>query len=164
MASSLRRLNRQVSTSKLDVAAASPTIRRLARLLRQVDGAWAFALVPDRAAQRRLARHVRAAVAPLPMIDLSLSKAKPDPLAPLLELHAGHPAPVVSITNVGAALPELCGYLDLQREVLARLPHRLLFWVTDEECRYLAEHAPNFFSRLSGVFTLAGERQLVSRS
>ena len=134
--------------------AAAPQLRRLARLLRTAEGAWALAVVSDAQERRRALRWLRAELAPLDVVELRLSRGAADPLALLRALPARQPAPVVSFTGVTAAGPALFGYLDLQREPLARLPYRLLFWVSEREHHALAVHAPNFVSRLSGVFAL----------
>jgi tetratricopeptide (TPR) repeat protein len=137
-----------------DVVASAFT--RLTTLLRLAEGAWALAVYEDAAIQRQVIEQLRLALAPLPVLELSLLSRTPDPLAILHELQAEQPAPVVCFTGVGSAFPNLCGYLDLQRESLAQLPHRLVFWVTEYDRHYLAEHAPNFYSRLSGVFRFPG--------
>jgi hypothetical protein len=138
--------------------AAAPALRRLARLLCVADGAWALAVVDDLPTQQTALRWLRAELVPVPVVELRLSPTCADPLALLRQLPPRYPAPVVSFTGVGAALPALAGYLDLQRESLARLPHRLLFWVSEGEHRALALQAPNFVSRLSGVFELEPAR------
>ena len=68
------------------------------------------------------------------------------------ELKHEHPAPVVALFDIGGRLEEFCGFLDIQRDSLARYPHRLLIWVNPHERNVLAAHAPNFVLRLSGVF------------
>jgi hypothetical protein len=133
--------------------------KRLTTLLRLVPGAWALALYEDAAIQRRIIAQVRAAIAPLPLIEISLVEREPDPLALVrcLELPADQDAPVVCFTGVGSALDRgLYSYLDLQRETLAQLPHRLLFWVTPYELQALSQHAPNFYSRINGIFRFPG--------
>lgn len=130
------------------------SLRRLARLLRMAEGVWTVALVDEPATQQAAIERLAAAVAPVPLVVRSLATAH-DPLALVRRLPAGKTAPVVCLTDVGRAFPDLFGYLDLQRDTLARERHRLVLWMTPAECRQLAEHAPNFFSRLSGVFDLA---------
>lgn len=145
------------------VVAPAP-LPRLATLLRLAEGAWAVATYDDRVQQRQLSNELRAAVAPVPVIERSLNHATPDPLAILQALaqKIGRTAPLVSFTGIEQVLPDIYGYLDLQRESLAGLPHRLLFWVAPHTLHELAVHAPNFMSRLSGVFNFAGnERSLL---
>ncbi|MBA3946771.1 MAG: hypothetical protein H0X37_19695 [Herpetosiphonaceae bacterium] len=134
---------------------ASGGISRLTTLLRVADGAWCIAVYRDERRRQALSRQLRAALLPLPLIELSLQNTAPDPLALLQSLPpVAYPAPVVSFTHVGNALPALYGYLDTEREALAQLSHRLLFWLKERELHDLARHAPNFYSRLSGVFHL----------
>ena len=134
------------------------SLHRLAILLGLAEGAWAFAVFEDGAVQRELVLELRTVLAPLPVLDVSFLKTTPDPLAIVASSsqECEHPAPVLSFTAVEAAFPALFGYLDLQREALARRPHRLLFWVNEYELRQLAERAPNFYSRLSGIFRFPG--------
>jgi tetratricopeptide (TPR) repeat protein len=133
-------------------------LARLLTLLRLVEGAWALARFEDGAIRQRMIDKLRDLLAPLPVLEISLAGAAPDPLALLRDrpVLPDQPAPVVCFTGASAALADLCGYLDLQRDSLARLPHRLIFWVTGYDWRYLAEHAPNFYSRISGVFDFPG--------
>lgn len=132
----------------------APALKRLALLARLTDGAWMLGVVDRSADQRRLVAQVRTAVAPLPVVPVSLDRSVPDPLLIVRGLmpELSVPNALISFTDVGRALPDLFGYLDLERDTLARLAHRLLFWVSPEEQRALARHAPNFYSRLSGVF------------
>jgi tetratricopeptide (TPR) repeat protein len=134
------------------------TFNRLATLLSLAEGAWALAVYEDATVRQRIIEGLRSTSAPLPFVEISLLDRPPDPLAIISDLGSSleHAAPVLCFTNVNNALRELCGYLDLQREALARLPHRLLFWVTEHDYYYLAGHAPNFYSRLSGVFRFPG--------
>lgn len=140
-------------------APADPALRRLATLLRLADGAWAVATYKDRAERRHALHHIRAAVAPVPLIEATLSQRASDPLAVLraVNTRSRSSAPIVSFTGVEQALPDLLGYLDLERDYLAQLPYRLLFWLKPRELHEFARHAPNWMSRVSGVFDLAGE-------
>lgn len=132
------------------------TLSRLATLLRLVEGTWAFAVYEDGVVRHEVAGQLAERLAPLPVIEISLLGRTPDPLAILNGLDRSEPPPVVAFTNVGGSLSELAGYLDLQRELLAARRERLLFWVSKWEWQQLAEHAPNFTSRLSGVFPFPG--------
>lgn len=133
-------------------------LHRLATLLWLAEGAWALAVYDDPAHRRRLLHELRAAVAPLPVIEVSLAQGTPDPLSVLHTFvqHRAERAPLVSFTGVERALPDLAGYLELERDTLARLPQRLLFWVTPDDVHDLALQAPNFLSRISGIFDFAG--------
>lgn len=131
-------------------AAFDTTLRRLSTLMRMAEGAWALAVADDPATQRRAMRRLEAEVAPLPVLERSLDTPTPDPL-PMLRA-VDQESALVSFTDVDRALPDLYGYLDLQRDTLAKQPHRLLVWATPATARRLARHAPNFMSRLSGIF------------
>ncbi|MCX7853939.1 MAG: tetratricopeptide repeat protein [Caldilineales bacterium] len=135
------------------------SLRRLATLLRLAPGAWALAVYESGAVLQQTVEELRRAIAPLALVELSLlQEASPDPLRILLRYdgEAEGDAPVLSFTAVGHRLDELAGFLDIQRDRLAGYPHRLLFWVTEGERRQLAQRAPNFYSRLSGIFYFPG--------
>ena len=155
--------------------------------MRLAEGAWALAVYEDADVRKRITEKLKAAIKPIPVVEVSLLNVAPDPLGIIRNLDAevasqnrqdpkesegetdgNHPreapAPVVVFTDVHSALSQdLCGYLDLQREALARLPHRLLFWVTDYDQKILARQAPNFYSRLSGVFRFPGMTAAATR-
>ncbi|MBX7233420.1 MAG: hypothetical protein K1X65_03480, partial [Caldilineales bacterium] len=151
-------LGTEAQTMAEGVNGADSTFQRLTTLLRLAEGAWALAVFEDGAVQRRITAELRTTLSPLPVLERSLVDRGPDPLSILNEITGTdiEAAPVVVFTGVGSALPDLSGYLDTQREALARLPHRLLFWVSDYEKGRLAEESPNFYSRLSGVFRFPG--------
>ncbi|MGH9818488.1 MAG: hypothetical protein ACRD6I_20695 [Candidatus Acidiferrales bacterium] len=128
------------------------SLRRLRTLLPLAKGAWVLAVYQDGATLRLMLEALRQSLAPLLVREVSLLNCTPDPLAILRSLPAEESQSVVVFTDIDDALPELCGYLDSQREALARLPQRLLFGVTPDEQHIMAEHAPNFYSRVSGIF------------
>jgi tetratricopeptide (TPR) repeat protein len=134
--------------------------KRLVTLLRLVDGAWALALYEDTSIQRQMIEKLRAALAPQSMLTISLAGQTLDLLALVQAqpLQPDIPAPVICFTRLDNPIREktLPGYLDLQRDQLAQLPHRLILWVRESELRALAEHAPNFYSRISGIFRFPG--------
>lgn len=132
--------------------------KRLTIVLRTVEGAWTYAVFEDARLRDRWIRVLREALAPLEVIVLSfLDYDDVDPLPILRGIAADADAPpVVMFTAVGRALPDLCTYLDLQRDTLARLPHRLVFWMTETERQTFVGKALNFTSRLNGVFRFPG--------
>ncbi len=138
---------------------ADPTaLSRLATLLRLAEGAWAFAVFESDEVREGVMERLRRELAELPMVEISLLEKRPDPVA-FLERYAvaeEGAAPVIFFTALSGVLSKLAVQLDLQREQLARLPHRLVFWVTETDRRRLAEEAPNFCSRMSGVFRFPG--------
>lgn len=138
------------------LATRASSLRRLATLLRLAAGAWALAVYESGDVQRQMVDELRQAIAPLPLVEVSLLKETPDPLRIVRGIEPDGEAPVVSFHSVGRQVADLAGYLDLQRDVLAGFPHRLLFWVNPRDRAELARRAPNFFSRLSGVFYFPG--------
>ncbi len=146
------------SAEVLEVRASS--LQRLATLLRLARGAWALAVYESGDVQRLMVEELRAAVAPIPVIEISLVRETPDPLRIVRRIDPNGDAPVVSFDAVGYQLDDLAGFLDLQRDLLATYPHRLVFWVTERDHRQLAQKAPNFYSRLSGVFYFPGSARL----
>ena len=136
------------------------SLRRLATLLRLAPAAWALAVYESRNVQQWMLEELRQAVAPLPVVEISLVQEEvPDPLRIVRRIDAGGDAPVVSFDGLGYRLDELAGFLDIQRDLLATYPHRLVFWASERERRQLAQRAPNFYTRLSGVFYFPGGLQ-----
>ena len=137
-------------------------LRRLKTLFEIAEGAWAFGFFESVAMREVVIEQLRAALAPLPVLDLSLLGSPSSLELELDALPTNHPAPVVVLHPLPQSedLRIFGTNLDIRREVLARLPHRLLLCVNEYEWRTLAEHAPNFYSRLSGVFAFSGSSQL----
>jgi tetratricopeptide (TPR) repeat protein len=138
------------------LATRTTNFQRLTLLLHLAQSVWVLAVYEDGAIQRLVMEDLCKALAPLPIYQESLLGRTPDPLAVLQSLTPTDPPALVVFSPLGPQLSELCGYLDIQREALARLPFRLLLWANRYEQRFLADHAPNFYSRLSGVFDFPG--------
>ncbi len=136
-------------------------LRRLATLLRLARGAWTLAVYESGDVQQAMVEELRQAVAPLPVIGISLVQETPDPLRIVRRIDPDGDAPIVSFDAAGYQLDDLAGFLDLQRDLLATYPHRLVFWVSERDRQRLAQQAPNFYSRLSGVFYFPGAVRLV---
>ncbi len=133
------------------------SLRRMATLLRLARGAWTLAVYESSDVQRLMVEDLRQAVAPLPLIEIALDREEtPDPLRIVRRIDLNGDAPVLSFHGIGRQLAELAGFLDIQRDALARHPHRLIFWTSERERRQLSEAAPNFYSRLSGVYYFPG--------
>lgn len=124
-------------------------LARLTTLLRYATtGAWALAIYETIIVQKQITAHLRAALAPLPVLEERLGPDRADPLPILQALPIDdRGAPVVCLTGVEEAFPDLFGYLDLQRETLAQMDFRLILWVTEYGWRMLSRRAPNFYSR-----------------
>ncbi len=131
----------------------SSSLKRLSTLLRLVEGGWALAVYESGSIREQMEEGLGKRIAPLPLRSLSLVGRTPDPLG-LIGAESG--APVLSLHSFANRIADFCGFLDVQRESLARHPHRLLIWATPYEQRILAQTAPNFYSRLSGIFHFPG--------
>ncbi len=140
------------------------SLARLTTLLSLVEGAWAVAVFEATDVQRQVVRDLRAQLAPLPIVEISLANRTPDPLAIMTDLDLADQAPVLVFSDLITHADQLSGYLDVQRESLARQPYRLLFLVTQHSRSILAQRAPNFYSRLNGVFYFPGSRQTSQES
>ncbi len=130
----------------------------LALLLRETDrSVLAFALyrsVADReAAVRFLKEHL-----PLPVLEFTLSAQRRNPVDLLRQAPAGQRT-CIFFYDVEEALPELTGYVNLQREAFAEVPHATVFWVREYSLREIAAKAPDFWSWRSGVFDFRLERR-----
>ncbi|MSP13224.1 MAG: tetratricopeptide repeat protein [Chloroflexi bacterium] len=148
------RPGRPSPVAPLPYSAPAGQLDRLVTLLRYASGGtWALALYDDPALQEQIIKYLEKTLAPVPVLSEPLGSERADPLPILQTLPEGKSgSPVVCFTHVETAFPSLFGYLDLQRETLALMSFRLVFWVTDYGWRSLAERAPNFYSRLSSIF------------
>ena len=133
------------------------SLNRLATLLRIADGAWAMAVYRSTAIRSQMIDELTARLAPLPVVNLSLVDRPARLFEYLRDLPPDAPPVALMCYAYGDGLPALLRSLDLQRDALARLPHRLVFWVNSYERSQFLELAPNFASRLSGTFQFPGE-------
>lgn len=128
----------------------------LALLIRETDGSvLAFALyrgVTDREAAVRVLKKRLS----LPVVEFTLSVQQQDPFKFIQTLPAGERACVL-FYDVEAALPGLAGFLNLQREAFAEVPHATVFWIREYGLRELATNAPDFWAWRSGVFDFRSE-------
>lgn len=128
-------------------------LRRLSLLFKSNKGGWALGVFSHENDRTQLIAALGQNVAPHPLIEISFQDHDHDPLRCLREIPVAPGAPpVVCFTGILFAIPELAHHLDLQREDLARMPHRLVFWVSESERVWLLEHAPNFCSRASTFY------------
>lgn len=129
---------------------------RLTLLLSHAErGAWAFCVYNVAAVRDAIVDQLRARLNPLPVYEFTLSAEQPNPRGYLERLPAGamgDRAVIVFYDAWRAFDAGFLGYLDLQREQFWRAPHSLVFWIREADRALLARHAPNFFSRHSGVF------------
>lgn len=128
-------------------------LRRLSLLFKSNKGGWALGVFSRASDRTQLIAALGQNVAPHPLIEISFQDHDPDPLRCLREIPVASGAPpVVCFTGILFAIPELALHLDLEREDLARMPHRLVFWVSESERVWMLEHAPNFCSRASTFY------------
>ena len=130
------------------------TIERLAILLDLVPGAWVLMEASgDRLVEGILA-DLRQRLPALDILERSFLTHEPDPLSLLeaIPVSESAKAPVVVFRHLAAAMPRLFLQLDLKREALALLPHRLVFVAAEGERLDLLRHAPNFYSRIRAFF------------
>jgi tetratricopeptide (TPR) repeat protein len=128
---------------------------RLVLLFKESKAAWVIGVFSTGADREILIDSLTQRIAPAPVHVVSFGPdVILDPLVHLQRIPAPQnlPPPVVCFTGILFAVPDLAQHLDNQREALARLPHRILLWVSEQERAWLVENAPNFCSRLSGTF------------
>jgi tetratricopeptide (TPR) repeat protein len=142
----------QSLTAQDVIAIRASSMHRLALLFARAEGAWAIGVYGRADLVPEFNDDLRQVIAPIPVYEVSLDAHNPSLLAALRTLPDPSPAPVVAFTGIGTHISRLSHYLDVQRDALARLPHRLLLWVSDSERKTIMEQAPNFTSRVSGVF------------
>ena len=94
---------------------------------------------------------------PLPVVEFTLSKQVQDPIR-LLRTVPADERRCIFFYDAEEALPEVAGYVNLQREAFADVPHAVVFWVNEHGLRELATHAPDFWAWRSGVFDFRSEQ------
>jgi len=125
--------------------------RRLILLLRETERSLlAFALYRTVAEREAVARELRERL-PLPVQEFTLT-AKRRNLFDLIEGMKADGRVACFVYDVEEAFPEALGYLNLQRERLAELPHAVVFWVREYGLREIGVQAPDFWAWRSGVF------------
>jgi tetratricopeptide (TPR) repeat protein len=127
------------------------TVAKLAR-----RGSFVIGLYNTQASRQALVGELRRRVAPLPVFEFSIDPKRPDAYAYIATLmpEQRKARAVVSITNIEAGWDTAPQWLDQQRDKMAAHPHTLIIWIQYNMWGKLAERAPNFFSRHSGVFDL----------
>ncbi len=122
----------------------------LTALLRHTAHGWAFALYDTAAVRDEVTARLRAALAPVPVHEVTLTPDQPNLLDHLLPLNDAHS--VVIVHDLERLGPEAFDYLDFSREALAALPHTLVFWVTLHGRIQTVRKAANFWAQRSGTF------------
>lgn len=92
----------------------------------------------------------------LPVKQLRLSAEENNPILLLRQID---PTPRVCVCfyNIEEALPDLAGYVNLQREKFAEFPHAVVFCVRESGLREIAIKSPDFWAWRSGVFDIRSE-------
>jgi len=125
--------------------------RRLILLLRETERSLlAFALYRTVAEREAVARELRERL-PLPVEEFTLTTVRRNPFD-LIEGVKADGRVACFVYDVEEAFPEALGYLNLQRERLAELPHAVVFWVREHDLRQIGVQAPDFWAWRSGVF------------
>jgi len=145
----------------VDWEVASPEVAEqvdlLSLLIRDTDSSLlAFALYRSVSEREAAVRALKERL-PLPVVEFTLSAQQKNPVLLLQNLPAP-PRVCVFFYDAEEALPELTGYVNLQREEFAEVPHAVIFWVREHGLRELATHAPDFWSWRSGVFDFRSEQ------
>lgn len=98
----------------------------------------------------------------IPVVERLLSEERKNPLVLLDDLPDERCC--VQLYDLEEALPEVTGYLNVNREAYADVPHALVFWVGEHGLREIAENAPDFWAWRSGVFDVRSESADLSQS
>jgi len=141
------------------LTSASQSLARLATLLRYAsDGCFAIALWEDVSVRDQVASALIQALSPIAVLELSYPELGPYPAYYLSQINDAQRAEraIAFFFGLEAADADALKLLDYQRELLARPPHGLVFWLTSEAARRTARSAPHFWSQRSGVFDFAG--------
>jgi tetratricopeptide (TPR) repeat protein len=135
-------------------------IQGLILLLRETERSLlAFALYRTVAEREAVARELRQRLS-LPVQEFTLSTRRRNPFDLIQEIR-GDGRVVCFLYDVEEAFPEALGYLNLQRERLAELPHAVVFWVREYGLREIGVKAPDFWAWRSGVFDFRASEERV---
>jgi len=132
-------------------------LARLATLLRLVPGTWVVVVAEGDLLVRGILKDLGERLAPLEVNEISFIHNEPDPLllAESFPAEKAEAAPVLAFRHLSVVTPRVFLNLDLKREALALLPHRLVFFVSESERLQMLAQAPNFYSRLRAFFRFA---------
>ena len=129
------------------------------------DHVLTFALYRDATEQRESAEQVKQDL-DLPVKAVALKGDTLNPVNVLLALPKS-PRLAVFFTFLGSSLPKgksdfdkFAGYVNIQREAFADVPHALVFWLREEQLVRLMKRAPDFWAWRSGVFDFRKELQV----
>jgi hypothetical protein len=119
-------------------------------------GAFVVAMYDTILHRQALVAQLRQQVAPQPLFEFTVTPLRPDVHEYLVQMtpQQQQERAVVCIYDIECVWPDAARYLDRQRDVLSAYPHTLVLWIERYTRGPLAQAAPNFFSRHSGVFDL----------
>jgi hypothetical protein len=98
----------------------------------------------------------------VPVEERVLSEERQNPLALLENLPDERRC--VQFYDLEAALPEVTGYLNVNREAYAEVPYALVFWAGEHGLREVATNAPDFWANGGAASSTCGVRGRISRS
>ena len=144
-------------TSKKRQQAAEQDFNRMLVYLKNLESTWCYAVYDEVTTRDTLIERLRQQLQPIPVLERSLAGLGTDNALEVLRgipVQPPAPAPIICLTGLSNAIYQgvLAQSLDLQRELFAAMPHRLVFWLRDAEWRELLDKAPNFSSRTNGSF------------
>ncbi len=150
-------LGTEVDYSKdISIDSAKSAFRRLVMLLKYAGDVWSLAVFDQHTPKDFLAQELNSELSSTDIVEIQINRLNTDPLELIMEKveFLNEREILVSFSSISKGFPDLFGYLDIQRETLAELPVKILIWATEFDRILLAKYAPNFYSRLSGVFRL----------
>jgi len=120
------------------------------------NGAFLLALYSSEPFRTLLIEALREQVAPLPVYQFEITPEQPDVYRRVRQLlpDQRNKRGVVCVGELDAVWPESAEWLERNRDKLATYSLTYIFWITDGLRGELAQKAPNFYSRHSGVFDL----------
>ena len=132
-------------------------VETLALLIRETKSSIiAFAVFREVAEREAAVRALQERLS-LPIKEFTLSAQQQDPVRLLLTV-PDEVRTCVLFYDVEEALPNVAGFLNLQRETFGKVPHAVVFWVGQYGLREIAQLAPDFWSWKSGVFDFRSEQ------
>jgi len=146
--------------SPSQVRSVADEIAALSLLIRETDSSViAFALYRSVADREPVVAALKEQLS-VPVRECVLSAEHRNPIDYLRALPVGDRR-CVFFYDVEAAFPEFLGYVNIQRESFASVPHAAIFWVTEYGFREIGTKAPDFWAWRSGVFDFRSVRERV---
>ncbi|MEW6097421.1 MAG: tetratricopeptide repeat protein, partial [bacterium] len=128
-------------------------INRLATLLNNTQtGCLIFCLYNTVANREDIINRLKGKLK-IPIHEFYISPKQKNPLELLQHLDSANHL-VICLYDIEKAFPESLGYINYQRENFFKQNWGLVFWITEYGRNEIANKAPDFWSRRSGVFDL----------